>query len=280
MSSKKARQAPDPAKEKRLAELLATPPPRVVPRELRLPVPTWGVLLSLVFILGTSGLAWVFFPWGFWQDLRLSASAIQAPGHVVSLRNTGQNEGQRHGPGYPIYEYDFVFTPVGGAPVQGESYATHYSISSSGWKAGSRVTIEYLPSHPAVARIATTRTTLYGMSNVGFVLMPVVTTGLFIAVWMVRRRVIWFFKRGELAEARVVAVEPTGKIKRLNSLPIYKITLLRTDNPDAPPWIMREWQEDTVKLAQERCAAKRPVSVLHDPQNPKRLLLPEAWADW
>jgi hypothetical protein len=265
--------APSSVKKRELAELLAQAPPRNVPRDLSLPVPRAVIAFSVGMVLICLLFWWWFMPWGIWHDWQLDRSAAQARGRVVAVSDTGSAEG-RHGR-WPISEYDFKFTPAGGTEVNGVSYALPQR-----WKQRDRVTVQYLPGNPVVARIAGARTTVFGLPNPLGVLVPIFIISILAWAWLGRRRVKWMFKHGVAAEVRVVAVEETKKKMLFNGEFIYKISLQSTDDAGARTWVMRDWHEDTIKLARERYASGHTVFLLYIPGRPKRLLLPEAWLDW
>lgn len=270
-------QAPGSSKKRKLVELLATAPPRSVPRELSMPVPKQVVAFGVGIVLICLLVLWWFVPWGAWKDWWLNRSAVQIPGRVMAVSDTSWTEGGGHvSRGWPIFEYDFTFTPMSGQAVNGVSY-----LDARRRKPNDRIMVEFIPANTTVARIVGTRTTLYSFSfNLVGMLVPVFFIFIFGWVWTARWRVKWLFEYGAAAEARVMAVDLTNSKCLGNWEPIYQITLQPADVADGPPWIMRDWRKDTVKLARERLATGHTVQILYNPSRPKRLILPEAWLDW
>jgi hypothetical protein len=206
----------------------------------------------------------VVFPWNFYRDWQLSTpGTATAAGRVVSVRNTSLSINRRK-----VVRYDFTFKTATGANGGGICYTTGQQ-----WSPNATVTVRYRPDDPAVACIFGAR-----LSEAGPVVLPMLIfpcAGFALIAWFVvsRRRIRSLLERGAVGEALVTAVDQT--LMQVNKRYVFKISLQRTDAPDAGALTLRSYQPAVVSFAQERMASKQPVFVLYDPANPKRVLLPE-----
>ena len=125
------------------------PPPRPVPLRLacRTVLGLTGGLGAVFTLIGTS-FAWVvtadFDPTG---DLLLALRAHTTQGVIMRVTETNTTEND-----VTVYRYDFSFQ----TPSE-ESYTGTGYTRGRRWSAEERVTIEYAPSNPAIARIRGTR---------------------------------------------------------------------------------------------------------------------------
>ncbi len=257
------------SRDGQLAALLAAPAPRIVPSALRRAgarqaTPVSIAILGAIFAVVGLGMGSVFFPWNFYRDWQLSASGTDtATGRVVSVRNTSLSINRRK-----VVRYEFTFKTATGANERGICYTTGQQ-----WSPNATVTVRYRPEDPEVACIFGAR-----LSESGAVVLPMLIlpgAGLGLIAWFVvsRRRIRSLLERGTVGEALVTAVDQT--FTRVNKRYVYKITLQRTDAPDAGTLTLRSYQPEVVSFAQARLASKQPVFVLYDPAKPKRALLPE-----
>jgi len=258
------------SRDEQLAALLAAPPPRTVPGELQRAGYRQAASLGLMIfglIFGGFGLAMgmVFFPWNFYRDWQLSAgSTLTAPGRVTNVGSTKLSINKRR-----VMSYDFTFRSAAGADEHGTCYTTGQQ-----WSRNAAVTVRYLPADPTVCRIEGARLSeANGPAGLFMLVFPGMGAGL--VAWSVisRRRIRNLLEQGTVGEAVVTAVEQT--YTRVNKQYVFKITLQRTDAPDAGALSLRSYQPAAISFARDRMASKQPVFVLYDPANPKRVLLPE-----
>jgi hypothetical protein len=257
------------SRDAQLAALLAAPAPRVVPAELRRAGARQATPVSLA-ILGAffAGLGLVmgsvFFPWNFYRDWQLSTpGTATVTGRVVSVRNTSLSINRRK-----VVRYDFTFKTATGATGSGSCYTTGQQ-----WNPNATVTVRYRPEDPEVACILGAR-----LSEASAVVLPMLIlpgAGVALLAWFVvsRRRIRSLLERGTVGEALVTAVDQT--LMQMNKRYVFKISLQRTDAPDAGALTLRSYDPAVISFAQERLASQQPVFVLYDPANPKRTLLPE-----
>lgn len=266
-------------RDEQLAAVLAAPPPREVPAELRRAAmrqayPGWKFLFSALFFGLGALLVANDFPWHFWKEWQLDGSAVRASGSVVAVTRTHRSTGGRRGaPGIPVYQYDFVFHANGSSEeTQGKCYTTGRRR-----RRGDPVDVEYLASDPSVARLVGARLDKIGGNGVVSLFLPAIGIGLAVAAVAARRRALRLLTHGSLAEANVTGCEQfvTG---RRNRRLAYRITLRRTDDAGAQPWTLKSSQPGVMAFAAGRLKSKQPVFVLYDPGKPGRILLPESLA--
>ncbi len=274
--------APSPSDDM-LAALLAAPVPRKVPAELLRTANRQPLMLILVILgLGPTFLGllavWLFFPWGYQHDQQLNLGPTQhGSGRVTAQTQTNLSEGSSRSTEVPVYAYEFVFSPRGGAESKGICYTTGQK-----WASGSPVDVEYLAADPTVARITGSRTSEVSMDILVFLPPLFLATGLTLVITGLglRRRRRWLLKNGVVGEGRVQSVGPlTGRVNRQPSpVPIFRITLLQT-NPTVAQlhkvWALPLIQRQEIEFFQARLASQQPVFMLYDPARPKRVIFPE-----
>jgi hypothetical protein len=264
-------------RDEELAAVLAAPAPRDVPPALRRAAmrqayPGWKFLFAALFF-GVGGfLAAVDFPWHFWEDLQLNHSAARASGSVVAVQRTHRTVGGGRGvPGVPVYQYDFVFLANGSTvETEGKCYTTRRQ-----WHRGDEVDVDYLASDPSVARLVGARLDINGSRGALSLFLPLGGIALATAGLVTRRRALRLLTHGDLAEANVTGCEPYvtgGKSPHM----AYRITLRRTDDPNAQPWTLKTSQPGVMAFAAERLKSKQPVFLLYHPKKFDRVLLPES----
>jgi hypothetical protein len=257
------------SRDEQLAALLAAPAPRIVPSALRRAgarqaAPVFTVIFGLIFTVFGLAMGSVFFPWNFYRDWQLSApGTVTAAGRVVAVNGTRLTINKRK-----VMSYDFTFKTATGADGRGTCYTTGRQ-----WSPKMPVTVRYRPEDPTLCCIEGARLSEGGTAGLFMLVFPGLGLG-FIA-WFVRsrRRIRSLLERGTVGEALVTAVEQTRT--QVNKRYVYRITLQRTDAPDAGTLTLRSYQPAVISFAQSRLASQQPVFVLYDPAKPKRALLPE-----
>jgi hypothetical protein len=260
-----------------LAALLAAPPPRRVPPEVRKAALRQSYLRvialfgTLFLFIGLAGLG-VFFPWHFYQDRALlAADTATAPGRILSANQTsmsiGGNDDHR---GTPVYSYDFEFSTSMQKAVRGTCYTT-----GARWKNGETVTVRFRPEQPTLACVTGAR--LSPSDDGGFftLLFPLVGSGILYLCWRLRSNTLRLLESGQAAEATITAIEETRT--KINNKTVYKITLRSDAVLSGRPLTARYYQPEIVAFAREHQASNQPVYVLFDPAKPKSCLLPEAF---
>jgi hypothetical protein len=260
---------PTASRDEQLAALLAAPPPRIVPSELRRAAakqaaPLFGIILGCFFALVGLFVVRMTEPWNLYHDWQLSTgSSATATGRVTAV--TATNTSTNH---IRVMRYDFTFQTADGQPETGICFTT-----GRRWNPNDKVRVRYLPANPALCCIDGARQTAGGWFSLMFLIFPVAGVGVVAGLILSRRRALDLLERGVVGEALVTAVEQT--MTQVNKRYVYKITLQRTDTPDGGALTMRSSQPSVVAFAQDRKASQQPVFVLYDPLKPRRTLLPE-----
>jgi hypothetical protein len=256
-------------RDEQLAALLASSPPRTVPRELLRAAgrqASSGPLGLIGFIFAFMGLffAAMFSPWDVVQDWQLAATeTATAPGQVLSVDRTSTSINKQR-----VFRYKFAFQPRPGVHLQGDCFTT-----GTRWRSGGTVTVRFSVSDPELCCIEGARLSESGAVGLVLVLFPLIGIGLLISSVIGRRRLRWLLENGAVEEAMVTAIEQT--MMRMNRQNVYKITLQRTDPAGGTPFVLRKYQSSVIEFARQRLGTKQPVFVLYDPAHPRRVLLPE-----
>lgn len=256
-----------------IAQLLASPPPRLVPAHVAQAVQGGGCagwslpLFGLVF--GGFGMIFVvmFFPWRFVDDLRLAASDRTAPGEIRRAIPTNMSVNKTK-----VIEYAFAYTPADGRLREARCFTT-----GRRWSAGEAVTVRYLRGDPDVACVEGARLSQGGWSGVFPVVFPLVGGG--IVAWFVvnRRRTGRVLREGAVAEVDVLAVTET--MTQVNNQRVYRIDLSNPVQAGGPPVTVRRVRPADIALARKHAGDRQPVFILYDPNKPSRMIFPEALID-
>ena len=257
-----------PARDEKLASLLAAPPPRPVPPELLRAAgaqgPPWYLaLVGLMFMAMGFFFVRVFFPWHFFEDWQLR-DAPTVTGRILTAAPTSLSVNKQR-----VYRYEFEFQPPSAVQTLGACYTTGRL-----WNPGATVMVRYLPDRPQLSCVKGARLSQGSAGSALLLVFPLVGGGMI--AWLVvgRRRQRWLLEYGQMGEALVTEVVQTSV--RINNQYVYKITLQRADATGDTPVTLRHYQPAQVALARTRLASKQPVFVLYDPAHPRRALLPEA----
>jgi hypothetical protein len=261
---------PAPSNLDRIAALLAAPPPRQVPPELRRSATRQSAPLLFIIIgaaVAAFGMIFVlgFFPWNLTQQWRLDVSdTATTPGKIVALDRTAVSIGRR-----PVMRTTFEYSPPQpGGILRGTCYTT-----GSPWSLDTNVVVRYRPGDPSVACVEGARLTKTGGGAAFVLIIPGIGATLMGIGLTLRHRAMRILVHGHVTDAHVTAIEPTAT--QINNTPVFRIQLKRIDRPDDPPIEIRKWDPTVIAFVRERLESKQPVFVLFDPQRPNRALLPE-----
>lgn len=261
---------PGPTSLEQIVALLAAPPPRRVPPELRRAAmrqtaPMLFVLIGAGLTLFALMFVVAFFPWNLAQQWQLDADgAATASGKIVGVERTNISIGKK-----PVMRFTFEFMPATTGRVQ---RGTCYTTGSS-WTDGASVTVRYRPNDPGLACVEGARLSKTGGAAAFVLLFPGIGVTAMVIGLRLRHRALHLLVHGEVAEAFVTALETTSTT--INNHPLYRIMLRRVDRPDDPLLETRKWDPAVVSFARARLESKQPVFVLFDPRRPKGVLLPE-----
>jgi Protein of unknown function (DUF3592) len=239
------------------APSMARPPPapRPVPNRAR----GWNATFLSLFggIWGGVGLvlAVVFTVAGgpVWNDWILDSRGVRADARPFDVQATSTRRNRS-----TVYEIDFRFADLAGRDFTGSAGTTNPSVIASARK-GSHLPIEYDPVDPTRSRLVGESASVFG----AFVFLPlgffVIGAGIFVAGLVSARRSRAIYRDGEVAEARVVAVEQTASTQN-------RVQLLRVryelQTPAGPA--VGAWKTLTPPKVGET------IWVIYDPARPER----------
>lgn len=259
-----------PRRDDDLATFLASPVPRMVPARLRSAAHRqFGSALGKWFGLffGVFGLVFVgaFFPWGCWNDWRLSAAeASVTDGRIISAAETNMSINE-----VKVWRYLFEYpVPDAAKPLRAECFTTGLR-----WQPGTPVRVRYLAG-AGLACPEGARITESGFWSVWVIFFPVFGFGL--AGYSIRRgrRVERILVHGRLEQARIIAVEKTSV--RINHQRVFKVSLRLPGAGALAVLTLRSHVPAVMTFAESKLAAGESVTVLYDPEIPGQVVLPEA----
>ncbi len=261
--------------------LVASAPPRRVPAQVR--AEAWGGSRSWVVPLfgltvGAFGLpfVWLFFPWGFWNDWRLSlGESVEVSGVVRSVEETGLRHGgssdhrgkNRSAEGTPIYAFDFEFKDHGGARMAGRCYANGVR-----WREGDSVRVEYLATDATRARIVGGRLSRTPGTSALVLVIPLV--GFAVVAWTLKFR--WslraLLERGQVAQVKVISVGGEDARGR----PKFEVVLAGPRLNRGEPLVVTGLAIREIDVARGCLLEGRSLTIIFDPQKETRMLFPDA----
>ncbi len=161
-----------------------------------------GLLFSLVFTQGIRPI----------DDVRLAFSKTTARGIITSVSETNASENDVR-----VYEYGFSFTARSEEKVTGISYSTGQE-----WSVEDKVTVEYVPEDPSIARIQGARSSTFTPWVLFVLIFPIVGAALFgmAAIGGVRQAAL--LRYGQIADARILSMQSTGVT--VNDAPVIEIS--------------------------------------------------------
>ena len=261
---------PTPSQLDRIVALLAAPPPRHVPPELRRAAMRQAAPLLFIVIgacVAAFGMIFVigFFPWNLTRQWQLDAvDAATTTGKIVALERTSLSIGKR-----PVMRTTFEFPPLQtNGIVRGTCYTT-----GSLWSLHDGVKVRYHPNDPSIACVEGARLTKTGAMAAFVLILPGIGATLIGIGLSLRHRAMRILVHGFVTEAYVTVIERTET--KINNNHVFQIHLQRIDRSDDSPIKMRKWDPAVVAFARNRLESKLPVYVLFDPKHPNRALLPE-----
>lgn len=235
-----------------------TPPPRPIPPRLacRAMLGLTGVL-GAIFLLFSMPFVWIL-TWGSdpIDDVRLALSTETAQGVITRVSATHSSEND-----VTVYRYGFSFQVRDGGSFTGESY-----YAGKRWSAEERVTIEYVPSDPSVARIKGARRATMPVWVVLLVLIfPMIGAAFFISSNVRGWRQVRLLRHGELAQADIVSERATNT--SINDVPVMAYVY------EFPASDGESYLGQSRALPSGRVGDEEKEPVLYLPWNPRRSTL-------
>jgi hypothetical protein len=159
-----------------------------------------GLFFTLVFTRGIRPI----------DGLRLALSRSTASGMITDVVETNSTEND-----VTVYQYEFAFTTDREREMTGTSFSTGRI-----WSVEDRVTVEYVPEDPSIARIRGARASVFSPWVLFVLIFPAVGAVMVgnAAVAGLRQAVL--LRYGLVADARVLSTQPTGVT--VNDNPVLK----------------------------------------------------------
>jgi hypothetical protein len=237
-----------------------TAPPRRVP----LPV-VCSALLGRTGILGAIFLIMgLLSTWLFTSDFRptaelwLALSTATAQGTVTGVNETNATENDT-----AVVEYHFTFVAPNEQTIAAHSYHTGWLYSP-----GDRVSVQYVPDEPTIARLEGTRLSTFSPWALFVVIFPIVGAAFFAASTIGGLRQVMLLRYGEVAGARTLSQRTTNTT--INDVPVMKYTY---------EFQAKDWQTysgTSRALPSEHIGDEAEEPVLYMPSNPKLSTLVDA----
>jgi hypothetical protein len=236
------------------------PPPRPVPLRVacRAMLGMTGALGAIFLLVGTIT-AWVFVgDLNPLNELRLARSPATAQGIVTGVATTNASENDE-----PVYVCSFTFRTPDERTITGKSYVTGYA-----WSVEDRVTIEYVPEDPTVARIEGARLSQFSPFVLFVLIFPATGAVLFATSTVRGWKQAVLLRLGESAGSKIISERATGT--RINDVPVMEY-VYEFPAPDGESYIGKSRALPSGRIGDE---ATEPV--LYLPQNPRRSTLVDA----
>lgn len=251
-----------PPPETRTLERLS-PPPRLVPLEIKISELTGGMLSGLGWFFLGFGLifVWIFVLKADLSSWRYSGELSRAPARVEGCRRTGFSESSgRRGPSSYIYANDFSFTRDDRVH-RGRSYA-HACLEAG------EAAVEFPKGRPELARLQGMRRAPFSPAVLFILIFPGI--GLIFVLSSVRTglRDIGLLERGLMARAKAASSKPTNL--RVNNQVVWEVTMSFRDRSGAERR-MTARTRDPLKLERDGVH-----SVFYDPDDPSEAIAVDA----
>ena len=247
---------------------LDTPPPRHVPASVaKKAAPFEGlflVIFGLIFLTMGLVFSWIFLPTHLPRQWRLDKGPSSSVlGTITQVENTKVSINK-----VSVKEYTYRFVTKDGVKKEGVAYTT-----GGRWRQGKKVKVSYLDADPSISVPLGARMGKADLTSSFVILFPVIGSALAIAPFIGFRRRRWLLRNGWVTKATVSALETTSV--SVNHQPQFKIRVTRAD--DGVETMMRSHQPGVVSFAKSKKESAEPVTILYDPQKPKRMMFPEVW---
>jgi hypothetical protein len=191
-------------------------------------------------------------------EARLTLSSATAQGTITRAEptNTTVND-------VTVYRYHFTFRTPNEETVTGQSYTVGQE-----WSAESRVTIQYVPTDPSIARVKSSRLSAAPLWAIAVLIFPATGAALFLSATVSGWKQTTLLRHGEVTGARIISQNPTGV--SINDVPVIAY-VYEFPAGDGEEYMGRSKSMPSGLIGDE---AKEPV--LYLPWNPKRSTLVDA----
>lgn len=251
-----------------IAAFIGMPTPRRVPRWIvkknTLGFAVWAMMLfGLPFLLLGVVATKAIFPWRQIEQWRIERGEQgEVEGTITAEENPKVSINDE-----PVKRFRYVFRAEDGAEREGAAYVT-----GGTWQEGGKVRVRYLLSDPGLSVPEGGRLSIGSMADIWVLLFPFIGGCCFFIpiVLLARRRKL--LRYGKIATARMDSMRKTNV--SVNRQPQYRINLV---GEDGTRMSRRTHDEREISLAAAKLESGEPVTILHDPMKPDRLILVESW---
>lgn len=208
-----------------------------------------GLVMVLVFLEGATPI----------DEIRLMLSSAETQGTITNVEGTNTTIND-----VPVYRYTFTYRSPGGETLTGQSHAP-----GSRWSPENRVTVEYVPGDPSIARIQGTMAMPIPLWAIGLMLMFPATGAVFFASAAISgTRQATLLRWGEIVGGKITSQQPTSM--SVNNVPVMAYTY-EFETPEGD-LIMGT----SKSLPNPHIGDETLEPVLYLPHNPERSMLVDA----
>lgn len=192
-------------------------------------------------------------------EARLALSSATTTGMITSVERTNTSVND-----VTVYRYHFTFRTPNERTFTGRSHTVGQE-----WSAEDRVTIQYVPAKPSIARIEGSQLSTAPMWGVLLVLIfPATGAALFLPATVSGWKQTILLQRGEIAGAKIISERATGT--RINNVPVIAYDY------EFPAADGEEYMGSSRSLPSGLVGDEAKEPVLYLPWNPRRSTLVDA----
>jgi hypothetical protein len=215
--------------------------------------------LGAIFLLSGMLAVWIFA--GDLQPIseaRLALSTATVQGTVTNAWATHASENDE-----TVYAYEFSFRTPDEKGYTGRSFTT-----GQRWRVEDRVSIEYVPDDPSIARIENARLSRFSLTSLFVFIFPSIGAAFFAASTIKGWQQVRLLRHGEIAGAEIISQQATGT--RINNAPVVAY-VYEFEAHDFESYLGKAKALPSGRIGDE---AKEPV--LYLPWNPRQSTLVDA----
>jgi hypothetical protein len=205
-----------------------------------------GLVMTMVFTLAGGPV---------WNDWILDSRCVRTDARPVDVQATSSRRNRS-----TVYQIDFRFVDLAGQDRTGSVGTTDAALIAAARK-GSHIAVEYDPEDPTRSRLVGGSASFFGALVIMPMLFFVIGGALLVAGLAIGRRRRTTYRDGEVAEARVVAVEATASSSNRR-----RLMLMRYELHAPSGTVVGEWK----MLVPPEVGAT--IWVIYDPAQPERNL--------
>jgi len=191
-------------------------------------------------------------------EARLTLSSATAQGTITRTEPTHTTVNDA-----TVYRYHFTFRTPNEETITGQSYTVGQK-----WSAESRVTIQYVPTEPSIARVTGSRLSAAPLWAIAVLIFPATGAALFLLGTVSGWKQTTLLRHGEIAGAKIISQSPTGV--SINDVPVIAY-VYEFPTGDGEEYLGRSKSMPSGLVGDE---AREPV--LYLPRNPRRSTLVDA----